>query len=79
MKNNNDKITLLNLLMEACVNHGGDLGGPYFTCPELVEKRLNDYLNSFELKNLKDYEIIMEEKVNGHKCNCYPRIVQINK
>ena len=39
-----EELLLLNKLLETAVNHGGDKGGAYFTCPEEIQEQLNKYL-----------------------------------
>ncbi len=74
-----EKINLLNSLMEECVTDGGDAGGAYLINEEAVEKVVNILLEKMELTD--SYKIITAEREFKHTSEIfriYPKIVPID-
>lgn len=73
-----EQINILNSIIEACVNHGGDVGGAYFSNAEEVEEAINLWLEKIDLS--ERYKVITKEAKGKdfpvHEC--YPKIVPID-
>lgn len=44
---NNHQIALLNKMIDACINCGGDSGGPYWTDVKATFEAISDFASSF--------------------------------
>ena len=67
-KMNNDQLKGLNEVIKSAIDHGGDVGGPYFSYPKTLKFAIEKYLTSLD----GEYEIDWKE-------NNYPTIRRKNE